>query len=233
MNAQTTLILIFVTLLTAACTESQIRKVGEISAGEIGQKSLVAFSIDDLAPFEEVEFDIVRAERGGAYSPLGQIAIDRRGGAEQLLVYEMPAEEVQFGLARFRYDNDWWESVAEGPAISAAPGRMTYIGKFQLQSFREGVYHDSGRKYPARVNIVIVDASGTDMPRLVSSYPSLSAYLVNSVTSEEWADYGNGSLRFVPEPARAGRRKIDYFERTVEPTEFPPRTTTSRRDQNQ
>ena len=232
MNIRPTLIIISLALATTACTESQVRKIGEASPVEIGQEALVAFSIDDIAPFQKIEFDIVRADRGGAYSPLGQIAVDRKGGGEQLLVFELPGDEVRFGLARFRYGSDWWESVAEGPALSATPGRLTYIGKIQLQSIREGVYYDSGRKYPARVDIVISDAGETDMQQLATRYPSLEGYLVKSVTSEMWADYGNGSLRFVPEQARAERRKIDYFERTVEPTETRPLPTGRTRDQD-
>jgi hypothetical protein len=205
-------------LLGAACVQSPIRLV-EGPAGLTGEVSaLIAFSVDSAEPFALRGLTLVAAADSGASIRPGDVPIHPDEGNGQLFLYEVPAEAIRFGVLRFKYGQDWWETVGQGPAIPALPGTLTYLGRIQLHSVQVARYADTGRTYPAGARIAVTDAGDEDLVRLAARYPIAADLPLRRASPATWSDFDVVALRFVPRPGGEGG---DARFSTFEPTDLP------------
>lgn len=219
-------------LLVAACTQSQVRPVSGASGLTGEEFALVAFSADSIEPLALRSVEIVTFSDGNRPGKAGVVSIHPDQGTGQLFLYEFLVEVARFGVARFEYEEDWWETVGQGPEFSVEPGTLTYLGRIQLPFVQVGTYADSGREYPASARIVMTDASEDDLRRLAVRFPSTAGMPLKKAIPGMWGDSENARLRYAPQRRRTpgpDRESPDPLhdppiptEEIFEPTEIPP-----------
>jgi len=221
---------ILAVLVNTGCTPSQVRQVS-ITPGLSGDEfALVAFSIDSTQPVAFRSLEIMTFSSGNRPRRAGEVSIHPINGTGQLFFYEFSVETARFGVARFEYEGDFWESVDPGPEFSVKPGTLTYLGRIQLPLVQLGTFADSGRDFPASARIVMTDASEDDLQRLRAHFPSTRNMPLNKAIPVTWADSEKVSLRYAPirnvRPKKEGPDPLHDppipTEEIFEPTEIPP-----------
>jgi hypothetical protein len=215
-------VLALAVLFNTGCVQSPIRLVQDSTGLAGNEHALIAFSVDSVEPFALRSLELVApADPALTFSPR-EVPVHPDEGTGQLFLYEIPVEGVQFGVGRFKYKLDWWETVEQGPVISVVPGAVTYVGRIQVHSIAVDRYSDTGRNYPAGARIVVTDAGAEDLQRLTDRYPSMAKMSIRKAIPGSWGISDTTELRFVPGPgSQGGDARFGAFE----PTDLPKQSS--------
>jgi hypothetical protein len=192
-------------VLTTACSSTRIKPVKTASDYPGSETALIAFSVISQEPFVIQKLLLFEPGAPSPHQASRVVRVRPEQGDQQVFLYRVPAEGVKLGSVRLLINGQWWETGLTGPEISAAAGQLTYAGRVQLHSVKMSRYEDTGRIFPAKVRLLMTDASEEDLAQLADQSALPQDMSVTKAIPGSWSDSEFVALSYRQIPGREGR----------------------------